>query len=54
MSATGDADGEDSEEEDEAVDELTELGFTKKLTARTEKYRAQIADKLREVRATSI
>lgn len=48
---TGDADGEDSEDED--VDELVELGFSKKLTARTEKYRAQITEKLREVRVTT-
>ncbi len=49
---TGVADREGSEEEDEEeVDELAELGFNKKLTARTEKYRAQVAKKLREVRA---
>ena len=54
MSSIGVVDGGDSEEEVEEVDELAELGFSKKLTARTEKYRAQIADKLREVRVTSI
>ncbi len=54
VSATGVVDGEGSEEEDEEeVDELAELGFNKKLTARTEKYRAQVAKKLREVRAAT-
>ena len=45
-----DEDDNEEEEEEEESDELVELGFSKKLTARTEKYRAQITEKLREVR----
>ena len=49
MGVTEDDEKSDEDEEEEG-DELKQLGFNKKLTARTEKYRAQIAEKLREVR----